>query len=229
MHYLRQLTAGKADDWVHDLFTRYGRGRFDGPVCEADVGKDVKFKASVEFATLLCGLTASGGGDFKADGAVYGKRDFRGLLDGTGVEYDDKSKPKKGVFAVQVAGELPGAVVSDLCRKAPYAMALIGLSGAKGKLKCKRKPPKPGGEKDADFVAGSMDSSQLPELSEEVFSGASGFKKAKVEYVYVIEELLIPAGMGPEQARVSARRKGKILRTTTVDGSARTDEFPLEA
>jgi hypothetical protein len=227
MHYIKQLFEGKPEEWVHLFFTRYGRGEFDGPTCEVDVGKDIKFKGTVEYSTLLGELVASGGGDFKVDGAIFAKIDFRDELNRAGIEFDDKSKPKKGFYVAQVMGEFPGSVLAGVYSKLPHATVLLNLAGAKGKLKCKKKPPKPGGEKDLDFCSGSMDISALPRLKEEVFFDVGDFKKAKAENKFSISELLIPPGAGAAEARLNAKRKGKVLRKVTLDGAQKESDFPF--
>jgi hypothetical protein len=224
MHYIRQLFEGKSEDWVHLLFTRYGRGEFDGPVCQADIGKNIKFSGSVEYCGTFVWLAGLCGGDWNVDGAIYAKRDFRDALEAAGVEFDDKSKPKKGVYLAQVTGEMPGAVLADVVEKMPDATVLLNLASDKGKLKCKKKPPKPGGEKDAAFFSGLLDVSVLGRMKEEVFFGAGEFKTAKVQNILKIEELVIPPGASAAEARLNAKRKGKVLRTVTVDGIEKKSE-----
>jgi hypothetical protein len=225
MHYIKQLLEGKPQEWVHLLFTRYGRGQFDGPTCEVDVGKDIKFKGTVEYSTLFGELVTSCGGDYKVDGTIFAKIDFRDELSKAGIEFDDKSKPKQGFYVAQVKGEFPGSVLAGVYSKLPHATVLLNLAGEKGKLKCKKKPPKPGGEKDLDFFSGSMGLSAVPRLKEEVFFDAGDFKKVKVENKFAISELLIPSGMGAAEARLNAKRKGKVLRKVTLDGTSKESEF----
>jgi hypothetical protein len=225
MHYIKQLLEGKPQEWVHLQFTRYGRGQFDGPALEVDVGKDIKFKGTVEFSTLMAELVASNGGDFKAEGAIFAKIDFREELTKAGIEFDDKSKPKQGFFVAQISGEFPGATIAQLCSKIPHATVLLNLTGAKGKLKCKKKPPKPGSEKELEFLSGSMDLSAMGRLKDEVFFGGGDFKKGKVENEIAISELLIPPGMGAAEARLNAKRKGKVVRKMTLDGVEKKSEF----
>lgn len=228
MHYLRALFEGKPEGWVHLFFTRYGRGEFDGPCCELDVGKDIKFKGTVEYSTLFGALLASCGGDFKVEGAIFAKEDFRDGLRSVGVDFDDKSKPKKGFFVAQIDGEFPSGVLVDVFGKIPHATVLLNLAGDKGKLKCKKKPPKPGGEKDNNFFSGSMSLSALPKLREEVLWDVGEFKKAKAENKYMIEELIIPPGMSAADARLKAKRKGRIVRKITLDGLEKKSECALE-
>ncbi len=229
MHYIRQLFEGRQEEWVHLLFTRYGRGDFDGPVCEADVGKEVKFKGTVEYATAVGQLASSCGGEYQVEGGIYGKIDFRPILDAAAVEYDDKSKPKQGYYAAQLKGAIQSEVLTGLYGKMPHASVLLSFQGGKAKMKCKKKPPKPGGEKELEFFSGSMALSALPGLREEVFFGAGDFVKAKVEHRVIIDEVVIPAGMNSTDARLHAKRKGRLVRTLTVDGRETRSEHPFIA
>ncbi|MFH0862775.1 MAG: hypothetical protein V1875_07095 [Candidatus Altiarchaeota archaeon] len=228
MHYVKQLFQGKPEEWVHLQFTRYGRGLFDGPYVEVDAGKDIKFKGSVEYSTVLGQLAASGGGDFKVEGAIYAKKDFRDDLRGLGVEFDDKSKVKRSFFVAELSGDFPSAVLVDIYSKVPHATVLLNFAGAGGKFKCKKKPPKPGGEKVNDFCSGSMALSALPKLKGEVLFDVGDFKKAVVDNKFQIESLTIPPGMSSADARLYAKRKGKVLRTVTVDGVDKKSEVPFE-
>jgi hypothetical protein len=228
MQYVKQLFEGSPPEWVHLLFTRYGRGLFDGPAAEVEVGKDIKFKTTVEFSTYFGYLAASCGGDFSVEGAIYAKKDIRDGLNSLGIEFDDKSKPKQGFFVAQIKGTYPGDVLARMYDLMPHATVLLQLTGAGVKLKCKKKPPKPGGEKVSDFASGTLGLSVLAKLREDVFFGGGDFKSAKVEYKYQISEIVIPAGMDAAKARLSAKRKGKVLRMLTIDGSETKSECELD-
>ena len=227
MHFIRQLFEGKPEEWVHALFTRYGRGDYAGPAFEADIGKAIKFKATVEYCSAFVRLAALSGGSLDVEGAIYAKSDFRNVLDGLGVEYDDKSKPKKGIYVAQVKGELDSEVLVKVCEGAASAIILLNLTGSNSKLKCKKKPPKPGGERELDFCSGQVDLSVLPKLKEDLLFDVSEFKSVKVDNRFIIEELVIPQGLSPGEARLQAKRKGILSRTVTVDGKERKSDCPL--
>jgi len=228
MHYIRALFVGGGGDWVHDWFTRYGRGEYPGPVCEVDVKKDIRFKGSVEYCNAFGWVAAQLGGDFKVNGALYGKRDFRGELRGLGLDFEDKSKPKRGLYAVELSEDaLPGGVLAQVYEKAPYATVLLGIAGGCAKLTCKKKPPKPGKDKDLDFCSGALDVSVLGKLRDEVLWDAGDFTKARVENRFIIDELVIPEGVGAAEARLQARRRGRVRRRVTVDGEVEESECQL--
>ncbi|MBD3387576.1 MAG: hypothetical protein GF416_01000 [Candidatus Altiarchaeales archaeon] len=229
MHYIRELFRGEAKEWVHDLFTRYGRGEYVGPVCEVEVKKSVKFKGSVEYCNIFGLLAASSGGDYEVSGSLFAKQDFRDVLKELFIDFDDKSKVKKSYFVADMKDTIPGEVLVQLYEKLPYATILLSLKGS-GKIKCKKKPPKPGKEKAVDFCSGQLDLSVLERLREEVFFDVSGgFKEAKVENTFVIDELVIPEGVSAAEARLQAKRKGKVRRKVTVDGQEMESECELLA
>ncbi|MFH1054544.1 MAG: hypothetical protein V1744_00460 [Candidatus Altiarchaeota archaeon] len=228
MHYIRQLFEGKTEDWIHALFTKYGRGDFAGPACEVGVGKDIKFTGSVEYCTTFGWLAASSGGDFKAEGGIYSKVDFREVLERLGVDFDDKSKEKQGYFVAALSGELKSDVLVEVYEKTPHATVLLNLTGGKVKFKCKKKPPKPGGDKEVKFCSGALDASVLGKLKSEIFFDLQDLKKAKVEHRIIVEDLVIPAGMDAREARLQAERKGKIVRTVTVDGVEKKSECKFQ-
>jgi hypothetical protein len=158
------------------------------------------------------------------DGSLYSKLDFRDTLSGVGVEFDDKSKVRQGYFVAYVEDELSSSVLVDVYEKVPYATILLNLRGDKAKLKCKKKPPKPGGEKDASFCSGILDLSVRRKLMDKVFFDVGEFKEARVENRFIIDELVIPADVSPAEARLQAKRKGRVERTVVADGVEKKSE-----
>jgi hypothetical protein len=227
MHYIRQFFTGDVEGWVHDLFTRYGRGDFLGPVCEAEVKKSVKFKGSFEYISAFGEAVCSIGEDLSVDGGLFSKEDFRPMLDGLGVDYSDKSKPKKGAYAVEINGVYPSSVVYDIFSRAPYAQPFLNLKCGKASLKCKKKPPKPGKDKDLSFMGGEVPLDALPNLKDILFD-VGDFTKVKVENTFIIERLIIPPGLSPDKARLDAKRAGKIKRVVIADEKEISSECQFE-
>ncbi|MBD3262566.1 MAG: hypothetical protein GF334_13010 [Candidatus Altiarchaeales archaeon] len=230
MHYLKSLCVGEPSTWVHDFFVRYSRGEFEGPFLCCKVKKDVKVKASYEWATYLGDLVVSDVDcDFKVDGGIYGKRDFRPVLDELGLEYKDSSK--KGFFQVKIRGEVPAAVLRRVYGGLEDVFVLLSLvprEKVSARIKCGKKPPKPGKKRKTDFVSATLPLEALEGFVEEVFfEEKPGFREAEVDYLFEIRELEIPEGMSAAEARVEAKRKGFIKRRSMVDGREDVAEYPL--
>jgi len=227
MHYIKDLVGGGGEDWMHELFLKYGRGEYLGPVCWAQVKKLVKFKASVEYANALGYVLALQGGIFEVKGSIFGKSDFRGDLESLGLDFDDASKQKKGLYVAVLDDELGSDVLVQVFERLPQVQPLLNLRGDSGKLKCKKKPPKPGKEKDLEFAKGQVVGEGFGKLVEEVYFDLEAFREATVENTFVVDELLIPEGMAASEARVKAKRKGRLIRKVVADGNEKTSEYEL--
>lgn len=218
---------GAAGEDIHPLFIRYGRGSYLGPVATVDVKKSLKYKASVEYCGAFGLAACSAGGDISAKGAIFATVDFRDKLKELMVEFKDKSKPKKNLFVAELDATLPADVLRQVYEAVPSGNVLLNLLGPEVKVKCKKKPPKPGKEKELEFTSGTIPLACIDIVKEEVFFDAGDFKQAKVENTFVIDELVIPDGLSPAEARLKAKRKGKMVRVVSVDGAEKKTEFEL--
>jgi len=222
MNFIKRFFSGGVGDWVHGRFTRYGRGVFVGPIVEAKVGRTIKVSGSEDYCNILGFVVVeSCPGLFSVNGSIVGKSDFRGVLKESGLPFKDKSK--KGLYSVEVSGDLSSDALRKVYVNSKDASVLLSLKSVGDKdfsLKCKKKLPKPGGKKDDDFVMVSLGASALKLLREEVFFDAVGdFTMAKVWHVYIINEIVMPAGVkDPARIRIESKRKGFVERKLAVDG-----------
>ena len=219
MDFIKQLLLGSPDEWVHGRFVRYGKGVFEGPAASAKVGKSIKVSSSEEYCNTLGYVIASScGGLVSVSGAIVGKSDFRILLRGAGIEFKDKSK--KGLFNVEVSGDVSSDALKKVYASAADASVLLTLKAGEFSLKCKKKLPKPGGKKEVDFVVASLGLGALKLLREEVFFDAEGeFTEASIGHKYNISEIVLPVGVkDPARIRVEAKRKGFVERKLVFDG-----------
>ncbi|MFH1788765.1 MAG: hypothetical protein ABH834_05255, partial [Candidatus Altiarchaeota archaeon] len=97
---------------------------------------------------------------------------------------------------------------------------LFDADSGKGKVRSKKKPPKPGSRVDDNFATADFDSRVAGFLRDEFLFDVSGeFKDVSVSHRYVIEGIVPPDGVSdPARIRVEAKRKGRVDRTVTVDG-----------
>ncbi|MCX6695227.1 MAG: hypothetical protein NTU61_02890 [Candidatus Altiarchaeota archaeon] len=210
MNFVKDFFVGSPEDWVHQRFVRYGRGVFDGPVLEAKVGKVIKVSGSEEYCNIVGFVVVdSCPGLFSVSGSVVGKSDFRGLLKDASVPFKDKSK--KGVYTVEVSGELSSDALKKVYLSSGDAAVLLTLKSVGNKdygMKCKKKLPKPGGKKDSDFFTASMGLDALKKLRAEVFFDVpADFAEAGIEHK-----------KDPARVRIEAKRKGVIERKVVTDG-----------
>ncbi|MFH1403346.1 MAG: hypothetical protein ABIH11_03665 [Candidatus Altiarchaeota archaeon] len=230
MHFIRGIFGGSVGDGAHGFFTKYGRGDFSGPVLGVKVGKGVlRVTGSPEY----CGgvgwvLAGSVEGSLDVSGCIYSRVDFRGALSGLGVDFLDKTK--KGYYTVELDSELDSGVLKGVYESVGDGFPLLNVKGDKPwSLSSGKKLPKPGGGVKDNFVKASLGGSALGLLMEDLlFDVDGGFKGASVSHRYVIDEVVAPGDVkDPGEARIRAKRKGKVVRTVVVDGSERTSECSL--
>jgi len=228
MHYIKQILKGNPDDWVHERFIRYGRGEFEAAILSVKkTGKGVKVSGSWEYASALVEVLASAGGTIEVKGSVFARRDISGALkDFLAVS---KEKKKRGRYSADVSGELDADAFKGLIGMIPDALVLADASCGKNRVKCKKKPPKPGSGLDESFCSADYGRELLERLREEfLFDVAGEFTEARVSHKYLIKELVPPAGVSdPAKIRVEAKRKGTIERTLVVDGRESKKTAPL--
>lgn len=228
-HYIKRIIDGGPPEWVHSLFTRYGRGEYTGPSCEIKIKAAAGFKSTYDYAHAFGHALCFGGGTFKAKGCLYSKLDFRRQLEDVGIGFTDNSSPKKGYFVADIDGEdIDAGVLKSMYEAVPWATALLSMSGDAGRIKSKKKPPKPGKEKALDFVSGSIkDEASISAMNELVLFEPVDYNMARIVNTYVIESLDIPDGMDAAKARIEAKRRGKLIREVELDGSLNKSTYDL--
>jgi len=223
MNYLKSISHGVSQDWMHDFFTRFSRGEFTGPVACATAKGKITVKASYEYAGLLGHVIASNSnGLYLVDGGIFSKTDFRPDIKNLTLDGVDKSKKKYFQMNFKAA-ELDAETLEKLYSAIPYADTLLTLKPLEKQpysIACGKKPPKPGGEKKDEFLKAGFDKSAMQQLLDEVFfgSGKTSFNEANVENTYEIMDFEVPAdAKTPEDKRIMAKRAGKLRRKVTVD------------
>ncbi len=100
----------------------------------------------------------------------------------------------------------------------------------KWKLNGKKNLPSPG-KVDNKFFTGTLGLEALASLKEELLwdSDKEGFKEADISHKYTIDELIIPEEYKNNftEARLRAKRKGKVKRVLVVDGQREEKESGL--
>jgi len=228
MNYIKEIFLGKPVDYMHGMFARYGRGTFEGPLLTVKNGPSIKAEGSVHYANILGQVIAeSTQQEFSVSGAIHAKREIKVPLK-TGKE------TKKGdIHSVEVKDNMHSDGLKMVYGDYRDAYVLLELSAGKWRLKCKKKPPKPGGSLDAKFCSATLDKTALDEVMEEILFDVRdrNFREAEIRHEIVIEELVGPPELkkDPAKFRTQAKRRGRISRRVTVDGrkTETTQEFSV--
>ena len=224
MGFIKKVFHGDDDKEVHAQFVRFGKGEYGRrALISLRKTKSVKIKGSFEFANdfVLFLANLPDAGEIKFHGDIW-SRDELGLEDG-------KKKTGKWVYSVK---EMGSSQVKSLADKVYYF--LLSAEGGGIKLKIKGKLPKPG--KDESRIDDKFCQMELPEkfyaaAKNEFFWDMPDAKKISIEHKYIINEIVMPGGLGDDFAKIreAAKRKGKIIRIANADGKEMKEEKNFEA
>jgi len=235
MHYLEELIQGESEaEHIHRRFIRYGRGEFPGAVIRIKKGGAVlKVAASEDYINSLgLILTKDAKETFSISGSVISREDVGMQLKEFGLDIKKTAK-KKGVYAIQVAGTLPGEVLFSIYSSLEAAHMLLELKSGAISLKSKKKLPKPTGAVDEKFCSATLPKDMLPALLREVCSDPikEGFSELAIAHTYLIKELVVPEKYKNDYAaaRIQAKRKGVMKRTITAGGKTGIIEHEFSA
>lgn len=235
MHYLEELIHGEGDkEHVHRRFIRYGRGEYPGAVISIKKNRAVlKVAASEDYINSLgLILTKDAKEAFTVSGSVISREDVGEQLKSAGLDIKKTAK-KKGVYAIQVTGTLPGDSLHRLYSALESAHMLLELKSGAISLKSKKSLPKPSGGVDEKFCSATMPADKLPALLEEICSDPvkDGLDELTITHTYIIKELAIPEKYKNDYAaaRVQAKRKGVMKRTINAGGKTATIEHEFSA
>jgi len=219
MNFIKNIFENKIDSNVHKQFVRYGKGTFqDRALVELSVSKNIKIKTSFEYANELVKLLAN---TIKDKTLVTG-----GVI--TTKKIDDFTfediKQFAGVKTYHINADLSKSDILNLMDKYD-AIYCLSFSTEYGTLKIKVKTPKSakpgkgeGDEAKADYCTFTSNDLNLKE--EFAFDVKGDFKKFRASHTFIINEIIVPKELENDfaRARVEAKRKGKIIRITDVDG-----------
>jgi len=239
MHFIKSIFLGKdLTEDIHKKFIKYGRGEFTGPSIEIKkVGKDeIKVRGSIDYVTLIGKIVTSINleNSFSFSGKIILKvKEMEDLLNEElkKANIEIKKFKKDGFFTYEVNGSCNGKELYPLYDKFVNEYLLIDLNlMGKQILKTKKKLPKPGSV-DENFFSAILNTLAIQDLIREVAFDINNknFSELKIFHRYVIEELIIPEEYKNnfKEARIHAKRKGKILRVIDVDGVKEEKEMEM--
>ncbi len=231
MNFVKKIVKGQADEAAHYQFTRFGQGEYDGRfIISLWKTKKVKIRSSFEFANDLV-LTCASLGKCKGSGIVLSKKDITEILKKNNIEGNSETK-KGGLYYKNTIEEqeLTPEQLIEL-NKVSY-FTLMDLEGADFKLKTKQKLPKPGkkAEKvDSGFCQLETDEKNYQKIKDDFFWDLPDGRKIKTIHKVMVNEIVMPKGEKDfSKIRELAKRKGKILRKSSVDAKEINSEFDFE-
>ena len=219
---IKKIFSGKADDYVHNEFIKFGKGIFkDRYLIEAKKQKDRwRIKTGADFANFLVSKCLE-----NASGDI----DVKGVIVTTSKIKDDAKFPLgeikqfMGIKQTIVNTKTSPKNILDLMERFPKAFFALSFSTKDSELKIKAKAPKSAkpatsGKKAAKPEFCSIKTSDKS-IVDDLFFDVKEFNEASARHTLEIKEIILPKGeTDPVKIREMAKRKGKIVRSLIVDG-----------
>ncbi len=231
MNFIKKVFDKKSDEITHLQFQKFSKGEFrNRALIRAKKGANgFTINTSAEFANDLIRSVAEELGNSKTQvtGAIVSTNDLTGEID-----FKDK-KQFQGVKRYLIEKEISGKEIIELMNKFPKTFFALSFKSENSQLKIKPKAPtsgKPGkGDESpkADFCKLVTSNKGL---GESFIFEKKDFKEAEINHTFLIEELVLPKGETDyAKIREMAKRKGRIIRKSMIDGKNMTQEFNFEA
>jgi hypothetical protein len=233
MNFIKKILDKKIDYFVHLQFQKFGKGEFKdrAKIKVKKTKNNFNISTTSEFVNeLVENISKKIENKTKVTGAIISTSDLTGKLD-----FQDK-KQFQGVKKYLINKEMTKEEIMKLLDEFPESFFALSFEAGNTKLKIKPKAPKSGkpgkkGEKiKPDFcriITGDK------EIGESFVFEKSDFKEAEINHTFIIEELKIPEELKNsedfEKIRKESKRKGRIIRSSIIDGEERTKEIEFEA
>ncbi len=234
MNFIKKIFNNKIDEKVHAQFTRFSKGTFENKAL-LDIhvqAKKVKIKTSAEYTNELVEFLANTIEEkTPVKGIIFSTRN---LTEGSSIEFQE-IKNAMGVKKHIIKQDLTKEQILEAIDKFPYASINLTFKTPMGELKVKEKAPKSAkaGKKDkgpkADYCVFTMEDKSI--LEDFAFDIKEPFKKAFINHTIIVDDIEIPEEYKDDfsQARLKGIRKGKLIRTITIDEKEIVNETNFEA
>ncbi len=227
MNFIRNIYEKNVDENVHQKFVRYSIGDFEKEEFMIKKGSSfVQIKAGFEYLDVMFDMIAQCiNEDASLNGVIITKNKIINELNEFGIE-PKKVTGKKYTIEETMSKEK----FREFVEKFNSCSLLLKVKSGKYSISVKKSIPKPGKILEK-FVTAKFDLKDLDLIKKEFLfdTKVDNFKDISIKHTYVIEELAVPEKCSPEEARLNAKRKGKIIRKIDIDGKEQENEMELLA
>lgn len=220
MHFIKDIFENNKTEHAHDKFIRYSKGDFVGPLMKIRISKaNIKIGASYHYADELLILLSQylGHKIVHIKGSLVWNQDLSGDLAKLGIKYSKVSKAR-GIFKYELENDVD---IVDFVESMIKYNILATIKGEDYSYVTKSSFPKPNKEFGPDFVKVTLPGSFAKKVLDEFAFDVKGKVKKAIEirHKIVIEDIILPKDTSDfDRARRLATRKGKLTRTTDIDG-----------
>ncbi|MCH7568238.1 MAG: hypothetical protein IIA87_02350 [Nanoarchaeota archaeon] len=210
--FIKKIFRGESDEEVHKYFVRFGKGDYKRRflISLNKVGK-IKLRASFELANDFVNFVKENK-DVKFSGKILTKEKVPGK----------EGRKKSGYFVYEISE-------SSIEKFEDAYFYLLNVEDPDIVLKIKKKLPRPGKKADKiddKFCSLDLDKKYWPMVKDAFFWDVpENVKKVSIEHELIIDDIIFPEDVdNPVKIRELAKRKGKIIRMTIVDGKEKSEE-----
>ncbi|MFW9918515.1 MAG: hypothetical protein ACFFED_02880 [Candidatus Thorarchaeota archaeon] len=254
MSWCAKVIKGKADEYVHAKLLKYGMGEHPGPRAFLKFSKArITFKADLDMEKVFIKAYVAGvpEGTHKIKGTIVTYEDRREDTAKLTMPVMWKVSKGKGATTYKAKlneaaplGDIKGLVALD----DPTTFFLISLnpkaSGSAWKITTKTSFPKGGpsddeeSEKDPVFSKGALENTAvvMDFLSKELFPDVADkigpkTKSVDIRQTIFIDDIEIPddTSLSFKEKRRLAKKRGRLIRKITIDGTDYENEYPFLA
>jgi len=233
MNFIKKIVDKEIDESVHLQFQKFSRGKFKNrAILKVKKSQDkYTINSSPEFSNELVRIMAEKLGNEKTQvtGAIVSTSDLSGKI-----KFKEK-KQFQGVKRYLIDNEMEGEEILSLLKEFPKTFFALSFQvDEKNILKTKPKAPKTGkpgkgNEKPkANFCKLITNDSQL---GKSFIFEKDDFKSAEIEHDFIVEKITLPETDEKDFAKIRemAKREGKIIRYSNIDGVEAKKEYEFIA
>ena len=228
INFMKKIYENNPDEVAHNKFTRFGVGTFEREEITVKVtGKKVKVQTGPEYIDIILKIFSTlSNEDINVKGKIISTQNIEDKIKNNGLEITNKRGNK-----YEIEGVLSPEEFKNLLESMNDCFLLFNANSGVNKIKTGKSLPKPG-KLIEKFVTGEFGKDSLDMIKEEfLYDGGDFVKEAKFKHTYLIEEIIVDDSLiekDPKRARLEAKRKGKVIRESTIDGNENKIEFKLE-
>ena len=229
MNFIRKIYEKNIDEKIHQKFIRYSIGEFEKEEFIIKKGSSfVQIKAGFEYLDVMFDMIAQCvNEDVSLNGIIVTKNKIINELNEFGIE-PKKVTGKKYTIEVTMSKEK----FKEFVDKFNSCFLLLKLKSGKYSISVKKSIPKPGKILEK-FVTAKFDLNDLDIIKKEFLFDITvdNFRDISIKHTYIIDEIIIPDEFqnNPEEARLNAKRKGRIIRKIDIDSKTEEKEIELLA
>ena len=218
--FIKKIFENKIDDKVHQQFQKFSRGTFkDRALLKITKSSNgFSLSTSSEYANELVHAVAEklGNEKTKVTGVIVSTQSLAGKLNYTDI------KQFMGIKQYVIDSSMSGIEITKLIDSLPDAFFALSFSFSNTLLKIKPKAPKSAKPKTSEAPAKpnfcSLKTQDINLINNFIIE-TGNWKKIEANHTFVINDIELPQNTtDPSELRKQAKRKGKLIRKSVIDG-----------